>query len=191
MARSAIGVVGLVSLVAGVVLSAASQPQWRNAVGLWFGARGGQTNGGVAFQDAPICSSMSQLGLEADWAQLDPDFAAGRKALAAGDWRTAIAALRLASLRDPRNADIWNYIGYAHRRLGELGPAMEYYQQALALNPRHRGAHKHVGEVYLMLGDVAKAEEQQTALTQVCLIGCLELGELERAIAMYRDASGG
>ena len=36
----------------------------------------------------------------------------------------AITALKLAALRDPRNADIQNYIGYAYRRLRQLGPAM-------------------------------------------------------------------
>ena len=76
---------------------------------------------------------MGPMGSEADWAQLDPDFAAGKKALAAEDWNGAIAALKLAALRDPRNADIQNYIGYAYRRLRQLGPAMQYYQQALCL----------------------------------------------------------
>jgi hypothetical protein len=30
----------------------------------------------------------------------------------------------------PRNADIQNYIGYAHRRLRQFGPAMQHYQLA-------------------------------------------------------------
>ena len=71
------------------------------------------------------------MGSEADWAQLDPDFANGKRALAAEDWSGAITALKLAALRDPRNADIQNYIGYAHRKLRQLGPAMQHYQQAL------------------------------------------------------------
>ena len=48
------------------------------------------------------------MGTETDWAQLEPDFAAGKRALAAENWNGAIAALKLASLRDPRNADIQN-----------------------------------------------------------------------------------
>ena len=86
---------------------------------------------------------MGSMGSEADWGQLDPDFAAGKKALVAEDWNGAIAALKLAALRDPRNADIQNYIGYAYRRLRQLGPAMQHYQQALMLNRRHRSAHEH------------------------------------------------
>jgi Flp pilus assembly protein TadD len=49
----------------------------------------------------------------------------------AEDWTGAIAALKLAAVRDPYNADIQNYIGYGYRRLRQLGPAMQHYQQAL------------------------------------------------------------
>src|SRR5258705_11888197 len=33
----------------------------------------------------PICTTMGSLADSADWAQLDPDFAAGKKAMAAGE----------------------------------------------------------------------------------------------------------
>ena len=55
-----------------------------------------------------------------DWAPLDPDFVAGKKALAAEDWNAAIAAFKLAGLREPDNADVQNYIGYAYRRLHQM-----------------------------------------------------------------------
>src|SRR2546421_12451394 len=71
-----------------------------------------QTKVAAAEDSWPICSTMESAMDSADWAQLDPDFAAGKKALAAGDWTTAIAALKSAALLDPRNADIPNYIGY-------------------------------------------------------------------------------
>ena len=129
---------------------------------------------------------MSAMGSEADWAQLDPDFAAGKKALVAEDWNAAIAALKLASLRDPHNADIENYIGYAYRRLRQLGPAMRHYQRALVLNPRHRSAHEHLGELYLVLGEAAKAERQLATLEDICLIPCVEIDDLKRAIAAYK-----
>ena len=66
---------------------------------------------------------MVSVASEADWAQLDPDFKAGKKALRAANWNGAIAAFELAALRDPTNADIQNYIGYAYRRLRQMGPA--------------------------------------------------------------------
>ena len=54
----------------------------------------------------PICTSMGSMVESADWAALDPDFAAGKRAIAAGDWNSAITALTSAGLRDARNADI-------------------------------------------------------------------------------------
>jgi Flp pilus assembly protein TadD len=134
----------------------------------------------------PICSMMSSIADVADWAQLDPDFAAGKKALVAEDWNGAIAALKLAALRDPRNADIQNFIGYAYRRLRQLGPAMHHYQQAILLNRRHRSAHEHLGELYLVLGEPAKAGQQLETLEEICLIPCVETDDLKRAIAAYK-----
>src|SRR6516162_3079053 len=121
----------------------------------------------------------------ADWAALDPDFATGKRAIVAGDWNGAIKALTSAGLRDDRNADIQNYLGYAYRRLRQLDPAMLHYQQALTLNPRHRSAHEHLGEAYLVQGDLIKAEEHLAALERICLIACEEYDDLKRAIAAY------
>jgi tetratricopeptide (TPR) repeat protein len=91
-----------------------------------------------------------------------PEFAAGKKAVVAEDWDGAIAVLKSAALRDPRNADIQNYIGYAYRRLRQMGPAIGHYQQALMLNPRHRSAHEHLGEAHLVLGDPATGRAAST-----------------------------
>src|SRR5262245_8319521 len=79
----------------------------------WIGAiidRPNASVGTTATAEAwPICTTMTELGTESDWAQLDPDFAAGKRALAMENWNEAIAALNLAVLRDPLNADIQNY----------------------------------------------------------------------------------
>src|SRR4051794_9261 len=131
----------------------------------------------------PICTTMSSVADEGDWTQLDPDFASGKKDLAAGDWQGAIAALKLAALRDPRNPDLQNYIGYAYRRLGQLEPAFAHYRLALTLDPRHRAAHGHMGEAYLSTGRLHEAELHLAALRDICLIPCQEYGDLDRAIA--------
>jgi len=133
----------------------------------------------------PICSTMAAMVETPDWAALDPDFAAGKRAIGAGDWEGAIKALTNAALRDARNADIQNYLGYAYRRLRQFDPAMQHYQQALTLNPRHRSAHEHLGEAHLAQGDLAKAKEHFAALEQICLIPCDEYDDLKRAIAEY------
>jgi tetratricopeptide (TPR) repeat protein len=133
----------------------------------------------------PICSTMAAMAETPDWAALDPDFAAGKRAIAAGNWEVAIKALTNAGLRDARNADIQNFLGYAYRRLRQVDQAMRHYQQALMLNPRHRSAHEHLGEVYLVQGDLTKAKEHLTELERICLIPCDEYDDLRRAIAEY------
>jgi tetratricopeptide (TPR) repeat protein len=149
------------------------------------GAHSAVAEAAIEVEAWPICSSMGAMVESADWAALDPDFAAGKRAIVAGDWNGAIKTLTLAGLRDDRNADIQNYLGYAYRRLRQLDPAMRHYQQALTLNPRHRSAHEHLGEAYLVQGDLIKAEEHLAALERICLIACEEYDDLKRAIAAY------
>jgi len=122
--------------------------------------------------------------------QVDPDFAAGKAAIAARDWPAAITSLSSAALRDTRNADLQNYLGYAYRQSGQLEPAFKHYARALQLNPRHRGAHEYVGEAYLLVNDVAKAEEHLAALQRICLIPCEEYDDLKKAVADYRRRAG-
>ena len=174
------------ALVAGAVLYASSESDWRQPIANWLGTSEPLPASQLATEDWPICSTMGLMGSEADWTQLDPDFAAGKKALVAEDWNEAIAALKLAALRDPRNADIKNYIGYAYRRLRQLGPAMQHYQEAILLNRRHRSAHEHLGELYLVLGNPAKAGQELATLEEICLIPCVETEDLKRAIAGYK-----
>jgi len=119
-------------------------------------------------------------------AALDPDYAAGKKAIEAKQWNEAIAALSSAALRDTRNADIQNYLGYAYRNAGQLEAAFRYYERALALSPRHRGAHEYVGEAYLIVNNLTKAEEHLAALGRICLIPCEEFDELKEKIEAYK-----
>ena len=123
-------------------------------------------------------------------AQLDPDYAAGKAAIEAKNWDAAIRSLSLAALRDTRNADIQNYLGYAYRHTGQLELAFRHYQRALQLNPRHRGAHEYVGEAYLIINNLAKAEEHLAALEKICLIPCEEYDDLKKEIAEYRRRGG-
>ena len=183
MMRSIIFAAGLGVLAALPALYLVSDPTGENSTPV-------PTSGGafpqaaVALESWPICTSMD-FGEGPAWAPLDPEFAAGKRALAAGEWHAAISVLTPAALRDDRNADIQNYLGYAYRQLRQFEPALTHYRQALALNPRHRTAHEHLGEAYLARGNLAKAEEHLAALERICLIPCDEYDDLKRAITEY------
>jgi len=170
---------GLGALVAAAVSYAVIQLAWfREPV------RTADTN--IAVDEWPMCSTMNSLAT-ADWADLDADFAAGKRAMSRGQWASAIEALKLAGLRDPRNPDIENYIGYSYRRIGLPKLAFTHFHRAIELNSRHRGAYQHLGETYLSVGDLAKAEVQLAKLEEICLLPCEEYGDLHRAIATYKQ----
>lgn len=128
---------------------------------------------------------------ESESAPSDPDFVAGRQAIESRDWSTAVRRLSSASLRDTRNADIQNWLGFAHRNMGNLDAAFKHYGRALELNPRHRGAHEYVGEAYLMVGRLADAERHLAELARICLIPCEEHDDLKQKIAEYQQKRAG
>jgi Flp pilus assembly protein TadD len=144
----------------------------------------------VVAPGVPLSGQADPKETSPDAAARDPDYAAAKEALERKDWRDAVERFSRASLRDPENADLQNYLGFSYRNLGQLDPAFKHYKRALELNPRHRGAHEYAGEAYLMVGDLAKAEEHLAALRRICLLPCEELADLERAITAYRQRTG-
>jgi len=190
MIRSVALAIMLGALVSGVAVYTISSPGWRIATTPPFGGLGRRAETAITAEAWPICTTMASVAPDADWAQLDPDFKAGKKALRAENWSGAIAAFEFAALRDPTNADIQNYIGYAYRRLRQMGPAIGHYQKALMLNSRHRSAHEHLGEAYLVLGEPAKAQQLLVALENLCLLPCEEYDDLRRAITAYKTLAG-
>ena len=145
----------------------------------------------LALAAALLAGPLAARAVESDeegGAQEDPEYVAGRKAVEARDWPGAIRLMSSAALRDTRNADIQNYLGYAYRNSGELPLSFKHYARALQLNPRHRGAHEYLGEAYLMIGNLGKAEEHLSALKAICLIPCPEYGILEAKLAEFRKS---
>lgn len=114
------------------------------------------------------------------------DFDAGKAAVEKQDWASAIASLKKAVASEPSNPEAYNLLGYATRKSGDPRGALQYYQQALSLDPKHIGAHEYIGEAYLELNDLAKAEEHLARLSDLCTFGCKEERTLKAAIAAYK-----
>jgi tetratricopeptide (TPR) repeat protein len=178
MIRAAALVIALGALVSASILHAS------RVVGPQLSDPGAKPSADL--NDWPICASPVFAEANADWARLDPDFATGKKALAAQDWDAAIAALSSAALRDPRNADIHVYLGLAHRNAGKLEPAFRHYQLALQLNPRQRDAHEHAGKARLVVADLANAEAHLAALKEICLLPCAQHADLRGAVERFK-----
>ena len=109
-----------------------------------------------------------------------------RQLIAEGKWVAAIDALK--QVNETGNADWNNLMGYSHRKAKtpDYPAAERYYDEALRLNPKHRGALEYSGELYLMIGDLPRAEARLAALDKVCTFGCEEYTDLKKSIAAYK-----
>jgi Flp pilus assembly protein TadD len=120
----------------------------------------------------------------------DPDYKAAKGAIERKDWEEASKRLQSVALREPDNADVHNLLGFSSRNLGRYDLAFTHYRRALALDPRHKGAHEYIGETYLKVGDLASAEKHLAALRELCPMSCEPLKDLEREIAEFKTKFG-
>lgn len=133
--------------------------------------------GGGGGDSAPSWSAKSE----------DPAVKTAKAAIAAGDYASAQLSLKVALAADPGNADLHNLYAYSLRKGAnpDMDLVFKHYQEALRLDPKHRGAQEYIGEAYLMVNNPAKAKEHLAALDKLCFFGCSEYDELKRAITAY------
>jgi Flp pilus assembly protein TadD len=112
--------------------------------------------------------------------------AAARSQIEAKNWSRAITELK--RVNDPGNADWNNLMGYSLRKskTPDYASAERFYDTVLRIDPNHRGALEYSGELYLILGDLPKAEERRERLTRLCAPPCEELEDLAKAIDKYK-----
>jgi tetratricopeptide (TPR) repeat protein len=117
----------------------------------------------------------------------DPVLEQAGKTIAAKDWPQAQALLKDAIGRNPGNADYHNLYAYSIRKGADpdMNLVFKHYNEALRLDPRHRGAHEYLGEAYLMVGNLPKAKEHLSALDKLCFFSCSEFSDLKKAISEY------
>ncbi|MCE2917194.1 MAG: tetratricopeptide repeat protein [Rubrivivax sp.] len=115
----------------------------------------------------------------------DP-LAPARAAIADKRWTAAVEALKKADR--PASADWNNLMGYSLRKRNppDLDGAQRHYDAALRIQPQHRGALEYSGELALMKGDLATAEQRLATLVSACGGPCEERADLERAIAKFK-----
>ena len=115
-----------------------------------------------------------------------PEVAQAVKLIDAGRPAEAIPLLKAHVAKSANDASAHNWLGFAYRKTGNLDAAFMHYEQALKIDPKHRGAHEYVGEAYLMVGNLPKAEEHLKALDKLCWLPCEQHADLKRAIADYK-----
>ena len=112
-----------------------------------------------------------------------PELAPIRAKIDAKDFPGAISDLNVLVSQGVQHPDVYNLLGYSLRKTGDMKNALTYYQKALDFDPDHKGALEYMGELYVEIGDIAKAKENLARLAQICPAGCEERADLERAIA--------
>jgi len=116
----------------------------------------------------------------------DPNFVQAKALIEAKSYAASLPLLQQVVAKDPKNADAFNLLGFATRKSGNPQSSLQYYNQALTLDPKHLGAHEYVGEAYLMLDRLPEAEQHLARLDSICLFGCTEYRMLKTAIANYK-----
>jgi len=79
----------------------------------------------------------------------NPNIAAGREAIEAKDFKSAVGNLTKAIQENPNDADAHTMLGYSYRKLGTFDKSMEHYQKALKIDSNRRSTHEYLGELYL------------------------------------------
>ena len=103
------------------------------------------------------------------------------------DWPAAAAVLQEGVKQSPGNADYHNLLAYSLRKgpNPDMSLVFKHYNEALRIDPKHRGAHEYLGEAYLMVGNLPKAKEHLAQLDKLCFFGCNEFSDLKKAIAAH------
>ena len=109
-----------------------------------------------------------------------------RTQIAAKNFPAAINELK--RINDTGSADWNNLMGFSLRKAAttDYAAAEKFYDEALRIDPKHRGALEYSGELYLIIGNLPKAEERLATLDKVCKLPCEEFTDLKKAVARYK-----
>jgi Flp pilus assembly protein TadD len=118
----------------------------------------------------------------------NPNVVAGRKAIEAKDFKSAVGHLTKAVQEEPMNANAHSMLGYSYRKAGTFDKSMEHYHAALKIDSNHRSTHEYLGELYLDMNQPDSAAKQLVALKNACpFFGrCEEYDDLKKAIDTYK-----
>ena len=141
---------------------------------------------GILLAPLLALSVTASLAVDTSSPPANDKLSAARAKVAAKDWPGAVDELK--RVNDPASADWNNLMGYSLRKAGAANAAESerYYNEALRIDPKHKGALEYSGELYLMMGDLPKAEQRLAALDKACFLPCSEHKELKNAVAKYK-----
>ena len=91
----------------------------------------------------------------------------------------ALNKFEKAYIKDKKNADLLNYLGYALRKTGDFEKAEKFYLEGLEIKPDHKGINEYLGELYIKTNRIELAKERLEVLKDC---KCEEFEELKELI---------
>jgi len=100
-------------------------------------------------------------------------------------YKRAIEALLKHNKINPGDPDTLNYLGFAHRKIGDYKNAEIYYAIGLELDPTHIGINEYMGELFVVTNRMDLAKERLAVLKNC---NCEEYEELKSVIEGKKDS---
>ncbi len=93
-------------------------------------------------------------------------------------FKEAISILEsiLSKSKYQKDPDILNEYAFSLRKIGNLEKAEEYYNKALKIDPKHKGALEYLGELYV---DTKRVDKAKKILIKLEKCKCNEFAELK------------
>ena len=123
-----------------------------------------------------FCLFLSQSGFAAgtadsnDTSSYEGNYKLGLELIKKEKYKSAIGKFKSLINKNSDNytqADIYNYLGYTHRKLKDYDAAETYYLKALKLDSDHIGALEYIGELYLETNRIEGAKNSLQKLKSV------------------------
>lgn len=107
-------------------------------------------------------------------------YKSARATVLGGEYEKGIAAFH--DLGRDEHPDVANYLGYAHRKLGQYDQSKVWYEKALASDPKHTRTLQYYGMWHLEQGNRLKAQDHLEKIEVICGSGCEDYLLLRKAI---------
>jgi tetratricopeptide (TPR) repeat protein len=161
------------------------------AVGPAFANASGGSGSGGSGTSTPSCKpgyvydTNKQTCVKASSLNDDQLYQQGRDLALDGRYEEALGVL--AAVRNQNDSKVLTMIGYSHRKLGRFDKGMDYYQQALAIDPNNADTREYLGEAYVETGRMDLAKAELANVEALCGTECEQYQDLAAAIAGQPD----
>jgi tetratricopeptide (TPR) repeat protein len=134
----------------------------------------------------PVYSAGSDSGSSSENISKSSYYHDALKLIKKKSFKAAVENLNKAEENQKKDADIYNYLGFSYRKMGNMKLAAVNYEKALDIDPKHKGALEYQGEMYITLGQLDKAKANLKKLSSICFLGCSEETILKKSISNFQ-----